>query len=65
MKWKVVEIEVFVFSKKSCYFYVCIGVDEEVKTMPDIEKKLEQMDENPDELDWDDDEEIPEIGLNW
>ena len=39
------------------------GIDEEVRNMPDMEKKLEQMDDNADELDFDDDDDdIPEIG---
>lgn len=40
------------------------GIDEEMKTMPNIEKKIEQMDEYGDEIDFedDDDEEIPDIG---
>lgn len=35
-----------------------------MKTMPNIEKKIEQMDEYGDEIDFedDDDEEIPDIG---
>ncbi len=36
--------------------YEVKGIDEEMKTIPDIEKKLEQMDENGDELDFDDDD---------
>ncbi|CAF1122954.1 unnamed protein product [Rotaria sordida] len=45
--------------------YEVKGIDEEMRTMPDIEKKLEQMDENADELDFeDDDEEIPDIEEN-
>jgi len=36
-----------------------------MKTISDQEKKLEQMDENGDEFDFDDDDEdIPDIGLN-
>jgi hypothetical protein len=36
-----------------------------MKTTPDIEKKLEQMDENGYEFDFDDDDEdVPDIGLN-
>jgi hypothetical protein len=50
---------------KSSVKYEVKGIDEEMKTIPDIEKKLEQMDENGDELDFDDDDEdIPDIGLN-
>jgi len=42
-----------------------IGVDEEMKTIPDMEKKLEQMDDNGDEFDFDDDDEdIPDIDDN-
>jgi hypothetical protein len=42
-----------------------IGINEEMKTTPDIEKKLEQMDENGYEFDFDDDDEdVPDIGLN-
>jgi hypothetical protein len=47
--------------------YEAKGVDEEMKSMPDIEKKLEQMDENGDEFDFDDDDEeedIPEMDEN-
>ncbi|CAF0958265.1 unnamed protein product [Adineta steineri] len=45
--------------------YEVKGVDEEVKNIPDMEKKLEQMDENPDGFDFDDDdEEIPDIEDN-
>ncbi len=46
--------------------YEVKGIDEEMKTIPDIEKKLEQMDENGDELDFDDDddEDIPDIEEN-
>jgi hypothetical protein len=41
-----------------------LGIDEQEKTMPDLEKKLEQMDQNEGEFDFDDDDdEIPEIGL--
>jgi hypothetical protein len=36
-----------------------------MKTILDIDKKLEQMDENGDDFDFDDDDEdIPDIGLN-
>lgn len=51
--------------ERSLTFFAFSGVDEEVKTIPDIEKKLEQMEENGDELDLDDDDEeedIPDIG---
>ncbi|CAF3245372.1 unnamed protein product [Rotaria sp. Silwood2] len=45
--------------------YEVKGIDEEMKIVPDIEKKLEQMDENADELDYDDDDEdIPDIEDN-
>ncbi|CAM2711687.1 unnamed protein product [Rotaria socialis] len=37
--------------------YEVKGVDEQMKTVPDIDKKLEQMDDNADELDFDDDDE--------
>jgi hypothetical protein len=47
-----------------CHYFV--GVDEEMKNIPDMEKKLEQMDDNGDEFDFDDDDEdIPDIGFNF
>lgn len=42
--------------------YEVKGIDEEMKTMPDMEKRLEQMDENGDDFDYDDDDEEIEIG---
>ncbi|CAF4748028.1 unnamed protein product, partial [Rotaria magnacalcarata] len=41
--------------------YEVKGVDEQMKTIPDIDKKLEQMDDNADELDFDDDDEEEDI----
>lgn len=51
---------------KSSMKYEAKGIDEEMKTMPNIEKKIEQMDEYGDEIDFedDDDEEIPDIEEN-
>lgn len=51
---------------KTAEKYEVRGVDEDVKTVPDIEKKLEEMEENGDELDLDDDDEeieVPDLGL--
>jgi hypothetical protein len=48
-------------------FLFFIDIAEEMRTMPDIDKKLEQMDDNGDEFDFDDDdeeEEVPDIGSN-
>ncbi|CAF0748706.1 unnamed protein product [Adineta ricciae] len=41
--------------------YEIKGVDEEMKVVPDIEKKLEQMDENNGEIDFFDDDEEEEV----
>ena len=46
-------------------FFCVLGVDEEMKVVPDIEKKLEQMDENNGEIDFfddDEEEEVPDMG---
>ena len=48
-------------------FLCVVGVDEEMKVVPDIEKKLEQMDENNGEIDFfddDEEEEVPDMGLS-
>ena len=47
----------FNYSYSTISFYPCVGVDEQMKTVPDIDKKLEQMDDNADEIDFDDDDE--------
>jgi len=45
--------------------FLFVGIEEEMKNIPDMDKKFEQMEENGGEFDFDDDddEDIPEIGL--
>ncbi len=66
MKYEVKGLFLFVEVKVEDLFLWFVGVDEEMKTVPDMEKKLDQMDENGEEFDFDDDDDdIPDIGLNW
>jgi hypothetical protein len=47
--------------------FLFVGIEEEMKNIPDMDKKFEQMEENGGEFDFDDDddEDIPEIGMTF
>lgn len=46
--------------------YEVKGVDEEMKAEPDVDKRIEQMDEHDEDFEFDDDDEdIPEIGQDY